>query len=88
MRTIAQVHSIMKKHSGTALQFGILAVIFGLLLMGIVDAVSGMISGPSLPSAGTQAAGIARTASDISFSVILLGIAFLGLGIFMRSGPD
>ncbi|MCI0504062.1 hypothetical protein L0Y65_05120 [Candidatus Micrarchaeota archaeon] len=78
----------MKKHSGIVLEIGILVLLFGILLMGTVGAASGMISGSPLAFAGAYASGIAQGASDISFAVILIGAAFLGLGLFMRTGSD
>jgi len=78
----------MKKHSGIVLEIGILAMLFGILIMSTVDAVSGMISSQSAASAGFHAAGIAQSACDISFAIIVIGAIFLGLGLFMRTGID
>lgn len=78
----------MKKQSGLVLEIGILAMLFGILVMGTVEAVSGMVGSSGLASAGIQATQIAKAAGDLSIAVIAIGLAFLGLGIFMRSGPD
>jgi|WetSurMetagenome_2_1015567.scaffolds.fasta_scaffold725994_1 hypothetical protein len=78
----------MKKHSGAVLYIGVMVAIFGILIMGVVNAASDLVLGSAYGSAGAQYLGIAQTVSDISLSLIIIGALFLGLGLFMRSGSD